>query len=221
MKKTLMTTTALCLALGVAFATPVRADEAYEAGTLDYYKLSMDEIRNDQVAWKLYVASQYREPCQNYIVPPEGYLLKGCDVYRLGVKEPVVETTQTTTTTQTQQLLPIVSSYTIYFDFDKSGVRQSEQATLDRVANEIKQYNPEQITVAGHADRSGDAGYNQILSQKRAQAVSAALTADGIANEVIDKEAYGETDNAVPTPDGVKNQENRRVVIDFRRAAQQ
>ena len=39
----------------------------------------------------------------------------------------------------------------------------------------------------------------------------------GIENQTIDRAARGEYDQAVVTPDDTRNQENRRVVIDFRR----
>lgn len=57
----------------------------------------------------------------------------------------------------------------------------------------------------------------QNRTDKREQAVSAALLQRGIANQTLDRKARGEQDQAVDTDDGVRNQENRRVVIDFRR----
>jgi hypothetical protein len=39
----------------------------------------------------------------------------------------------------------------------------------------------------------------------------------GITTEYVEQDARGESDLAVSTPDGVKLQENRRVVVDFRR----
>ncbi|MBU0859490.1 MAG: OmpA family protein, partial [Alphaproteobacteria bacterium] len=76
-------------------------------------------------------------------------------------------------------------------------------------------YNPREVTVAGHADKSGASDYNIALSERRAQAVSKVLTERGVANRVITQEAYGEAQPAVDTPDGVKLRENRRVVVEF------
>lgn len=211
-KQFLLQAFGVVLALGAVQLAGVPA-QAQETGSLHYYSVSPEDYRNHYYEWKNFLEyNEHREQCQNYRLPPPGYVMVGCDVYRAGSK------TQTTTTIQTRRhLLPIVSSYTIYFDFNKSNVRESEKDTLDRVAREIDKYNPTQVTVSGFADRSGSADYNQKLSEKRAQSVAKALMSQGIESEVIDKEAYGEFELAVPTADGVKLQENRRVVIDFRR----
>ena len=113
-------------------------------------------------------------------------------------------------------LLPIIRSYPVYFNFDRSNIRQSETETLNNISRDIAQYHPEQVTVTGHTDRSGSAQYNQTLSKKRADTVSRALVALGVENQVLDEQARGETQNAVPTADGVKMQENRRAMVDFR-----
>ena len=73
------------------------------------------------------------------------------------------------------------------------------------------------MTIAGYTDRSGTDDYNYDLSRKRAEAVSWALTNLGIPNRVLGQEAHGETNPAVPTPDGVKLEENRRVEVQFRK----
>ncbi|MCH2396367.1 OmpA family protein, partial [Oceanibaculum sp.] len=68
----------------------------------------------------------------------------------------------------------------------------------------------------GHADRSGPAADNMALSQRRASSVQTALTADGVTAGQISSEARGETDPLVPTADGVREPQNRRVEIIFR-----
>jgi OOP family OmpA-OmpF porin len=114
-------------------------------------------------------------------------------------------------------LLPIVHSETVYFDFDHSKMRSDQNATLDKVVDEIDTYKPADVTVTGYTDRSGTISYNDELSRRRAHSVSDALKNRGIVNEQIDQKSRGETENAVATADGVKMAENRRVVIDFRR----
>ena len=115
-----------------------------------------------------------------------------------------------------EPLLPVIRSYPIYFNFDRSNIRQSETQTLNNISSDIARYHPQQVTVTGHTDRAGSAQYNQKLSERRAETVSRALVALGVANQVIDEQARGETQNAVPTADGVKMQENRRAMVDFR-----
>lgn len=107
------------------------------------------------------------------------------------------------------------SSYTVLFDHDKSDIRANERASIDRAVQEIDQYDPARVTVTGYTDSSGSAAYNHNLSHEREQAVSQALLAGGMKSQLLDREARGEYEQAVQTNNGVRNQDNRRVVIDF------
>ena len=70
--------------------------------------------------------------------------------------------------------------------------------------------------MAGHADRSGSPAYNQRLSQRRADNVAAELVRQGVSRNEIVVSAYGETRPLVPTADGVREPQNRRVEIVLR-----
>ncbi|HEY8611038.1 MAG TPA: OmpA family protein, partial [Roseomonas sp.] len=72
------------------------------------------------------------------------------------------------------------------------------------------------IEVAGHADRSGTPQYNQRLSQRRAEAVAAELARRGISRPQMSIQACGESRPLVPTADGVREPQNRRVEIVLR-----
>ena len=71
------------------------------------------------------------------------------------------------------------------------------------------------ITLTGHADRSGPAGYNQRLSVRRANAAKAVLVQLGVDAKNITAIGKGETQPLVPTADGVREPRNRRVEIMF------
>lgn len=162
-----------------------------------------------------YLDYEDREPCQGYQKTPQPFVDDGCGLNV--TKQPEQKVVAKKVVTRTMELRPIISDYTVYFDFDDSSIRASENSTLDTASREIKEYNPYEVTIEGHTDRSGPADYNAILSQKRAKAVSKALTARGIPNRILGQQAKGEADPAVPTEDGVKLQENRRVEIQFRK----
>ena len=75
----------------------------------------------------------------------------------------------------------------------------------------------------GDADRGGrpcrplrHASYNQRLSQRRADAVAAELVARGVPRNIITVQAFGESRPLVPTADGVREPQNRRVEIVLR-----
>jgi outer membrane protein OmpA-like peptidoglycan-associated protein len=72
-----------------------------------------------------------------------------------------------------------------------------------------------QIQVTGYTDRSGSPGYNQRLSERRASAVAGALASLGVPREQMAVSGRGENDNRVPTADGVREPQNRRVEIGF------
>jgi len=57
------------------------------------------------------------------------------------------------------------------FDFDKAELRPQGKALLDALARDISTMNYASISITGHADRIGDAEYNQQLSERRANAV--------------------------------------------------
>lgn len=184
-----------------------RADVAQN----NYTDTNHAEDRMDKKSYKQY---EHREKCQNYRDLPR-HMVDKC----VKVEEDMTLATAhiSTHTEQKPKALPIVSSYTVLFDHDKSNIRAGENETLDRAMREIDKYDPRQVTVTGYTDSSGKADYNQTLSREREQAVSKALIARGIENQTLDREARGEYDQAVETKDGIRNQENRRVVIDFRR----
>ena len=55
--------------------------------------------------------------------------------------------------------------------------------------------------------------YNQGLSVRRAQAVAAELVKDGVPKSAISIQGFGETHPLVPTGQGVREPQNRRVEI--------
>jgi OmpA-OmpF porin, OOP family len=69
--------------------------------------------------------------------------------------------------------------------------------------------------IAGHADRSGTDAYNLALSEQRAQNVARALAARGVPASALDVQGFGESRPRIPTADGVREPQNRRVEITF------
>ena len=102
---------------------------------------------------------------------------------------------------------------TILFDFDEAEPNADGQAALATLIDALTANAPSQVTVAGHADRSGTEAYNDGLSGERADNVASALANAGVSANVITTEAFGESDPALPTPDGVREPANRRAVV--------
>ena len=160
----------------------------------NYTQANRMEDRRDITRYEQY---EQREPCQYYRRLPRNYT----DPCAAVVEQDYMEVETTRQVVQESRLLPIVRSYTILFDFDKSNIRSAENEVLNRIMDEINMYNPQQVTVTGYTDSSGSADYNQDLSRRREQAVSRALLERGIANQALEREARGEYDQAIETPD--------------------
>jgi OmpA-OmpF porin, OOP family len=105
------------------------------------------------------------------------------------------------------------NSYIVLFDFDKSNINKAGKAVIDQVLADAAKMGGVHISATGHADRSGPEDYNMALSLRRADSVREALIAGGVPADAITVAGRGESEPAVPTPDGVKEQANRRVEI--------
>ena len=109
---------------------------------------------------------------------------------------------------------PIIG--TVFFEFDSAAVPESSRQTLQFVANNMAACGWGGLNAVGHADRSGSDAYNQGLARRRADAVAAALAAAGIAPGAVATSSRGESEPRVPTADGVREAQNRRVEISAR-----
>ncbi|HWA48980.1 MAG TPA: OmpA family protein [Dongiaceae bacterium] len=103
--------------------------------------------------------------------------------------------------------------YVVYFDLGQAALDSEARATIAAAAQEFQTTGSARISVRGHTDTSGNADFNQALSERREQAVADELVSLGVPVTAITGEALGETDLAVPTGDGVPEAQNRRVEI--------
>ena len=112
---------------------------------------------------------------------------------------------------------PVCNSgpYIVFFDWDKDNITADAAQTLDNAISAYRNCGNSAVTIAGNADRSGNARYNVGLSQRRANNVQSYLTARGIPGSATRTIANGENNPRVPTPDGVRNDQNRNVQINY------
>lgn len=99
------------------------------------------------------------------------------------------------------------------FASGQSSLRAEARSNLQRVVEFVNAYPGQQVLIEGHTDSQGSANLNQVLSQKRAEAVRDALIQDGVDGSRLSALGVGEdrpvADNA--TEDG--RARNRRVEI--------
>ena len=106
-------------------------------------------------------------------------------------------------------------SYLVFFDFNKSDLTMQATQIVDQAATNAQTTKVTQLMVTGHTDTVGSDAYNMRLSRRRAESVSAELEAQGVPSSEIAIFAKGKRDLLVPTADGVREPQNRRVQIVF------
>lgn len=100
----------------------------------------------------------------------------------------------------------------VFFDLDRSTVRNDARATLDKQSAWLKKYPQVTVTVEGHADERGTREYNLALGNRRATAVKNYLVATGINPNRITTISYGKERPAVVGSNEQAWSQNRRGV---------
>jgi OmpA-OmpF porin, OOP family len=108
--------------------------------------------------------------------------------------------------------VPARQMFIVFFEFDKSSLTPDGQKIVDAAAAAFKNGRSD-IAIAGYTDLSGTQQYNLALSHRRADAVKAALAKDGVPAGAIGESWFGKENPRVPTADGVREPQNRRVEI--------
>ena len=80
----------------------------------------------------------------------------------------------------------------IFFDFDKSNIRDDQRAALGQGVSWLKGNPTAKVTIEGHADERGTNEYNLALGERRAKATKDYLLAAGIEPARIATVSYGE-----------------------------
>jgi outer membrane protein OmpA-like peptidoglycan-associated protein len=134
--------------------------------------------------------------------------------YHFGPAAAATESASTYVPPPTVAPAPAVpKSYLVFFDFNKSDLTPQAVTIVDQAAKNAGPAKVTQLTVTGHTDTVGSDAYNMRLSRRRAESVAAELEKDGIPSSEIEIVAKGKRDLLVPTKDGVKEPQNRRVQI--------
>jgi OmpA-OmpF porin, OOP family len=103
--------------------------------------------------------------------------------------------------------------FLVFFDWDKDTVTPEGRAIIQQAADAFRSGGAVQIQVTGYTDRSGSPAFNQRLSERRANNVANAMAQMGVPRNQMAVSGRGESDNRVPTADGVREPQNRRVEI--------
>jgi OOP family OmpA-OmpF porin len=107
----------------------------------------------------------------------------------------------------------------VFFDWNKSNLTPEALKLISDAVAAAKKEGAKQIRIVGHTDTSGSPAYNLKLGQRRADAVAAQMVRLGVPAAAIATSSVGQKDLLVPTPDNVREPQNRRAVISFPRSS--
>jgi outer membrane protein OmpA-like peptidoglycan-associated protein len=105
----------------------------------------------------------------------------------------------------------IVNMSDVLFDTAKSTLRPGAREKLAKVSGIIQSHPGLKLEIEGHTDSVGGDGYNQQLSEKRADAVRDYLVQQGIPANSITAKGYGKSRPVVSNATAEGRQRNRRV----------
>jgi outer membrane protein OmpA-like peptidoglycan-associated protein len=84
---------------------------------------------------------------------------------------------------------------------------------VSQISAIIKKYPEDHIVVVGYTDDTGSENTNQVLSEKRANAVRTYMIADGIASNSVEAVGMGESSPVAPNINDENRAKNRRVEL--------
>ena len=101
----------------------------------------------------------------------------------------------------------------VTFDVDSSALKPEFRATLDAIANSLRQYPNSLVDVYGHTDSTGSDQYNQALSVRRSSTVANYLVMRGVSASRVRSQGYGESMPIASNETIEGRARNRRVEI--------
>jgi outer membrane protein OmpA-like peptidoglycan-associated protein len=112
-----------------------------------------------------------------------------------------------------EDLLKLTLSNEISFDFDSAAIKPAFKPTMYKLAEVLRKYDRNEITIIGHTDATGAEGYNQQLSERRAVAVRDELVTLGVPGSRLRAFGRGELEPRADNGNEAGRQLNRRVEI--------
>jgi outer membrane protein OmpA-like peptidoglycan-associated protein len=107
---------------------------------------------------------------------------------------------------------PAKQMFIVFFEFDKSALTADGKKVVDAAAAAYKS-GKSGVAISGYTDLAGTQQYNLALSKRRADTVKQALVKDGVPASAIAESWHGKENPRVPTADGVREPQNRRVEV--------
>ncbi|MCB1407899.1 MAG: OmpA family protein [Rhodobacteraceae bacterium] len=104
----------------------------------------------------------------------------------------------------------------ILFETDSADLRGDLRSDLAVIAGNLQRYPDSIVLVTGHTDSTGASGYNQRLSERRADSVASVLISSGVPARRVQARGAGQTQPVASNDTAVGRAQNRRVEITIR-----
>jgi OOP family OmpA-OmpF porin len=114
------------------------------------------------------------------------------------------------------EIKAIIKLPDVGFEYNSATLTPSSQATLNDAAATLARNPDLQVEVAGHTDSAGAAGYNQALSERRANSVRDYLISAGADPANLTARGYGEDEPIADNSTSAGRAANRRVELRVR-----
>jgi outer membrane protein OmpA-like peptidoglycan-associated protein len=101
----------------------------------------------------------------------------------------------------------------ILFPFDSDQLLPAAQQNLRSFAQSLEKYPKTKVLIVGHTDAQGADAYNLALSERRARAAAAYLTAQGVPNVRVSTAGRGEVEPIASNDSESGRAQNRRVEV--------
>lgn len=108
---------------------------------------------------------------------------------------------------------PPPAAFTLMFETGGTVLTPDSARIVERIVAEVRERTALSVRVSGHTDATGSDRLNDALALDRANAVRALLVERGVREQTISVSSHGKGNPAVPTPVGVAEPRNRRVVV--------
>ena len=101
----------------------------------------------------------------------------------------------------------------VLFDLDRADLKPEASHNIQQLASYLQQNPERKVLVEGYTDSSGSAGYNQSLSERRADSVRMALLAQGVDPARVTTRGYGKDYPVASNASSSGRAQNRRVEV--------
>lgn len=167
-----------------------------------YNSYDYNEIEEENNAWwRNYLAGLARKKAEQQVEEK-----KKVDVKKiLASKKPVAANVCASA------LNEVARTGIVQFETNSARINKASYPTLDRIVSVAGKCPDAAFEISGHTDSDGSAAYNQKLSLRRAQSITAYLSGKGVTGTRMTSAGYGESKPVAPNDTEANKARNRRI----------